>query len=750
MKIFSKYQWLLFLSSLLLVFQSCETQLKSWPQKEYINYVNPFIGTGFHGHTFPGPTMPHGQIQLSPDTHLLGWDSSSGYHYDDRFIYGFSQNHLSGTGIGDMGDLLILPYTGTFDNSVKSAFSHLREEAKVGYYKVDLLSSNVTAELTASERIGVHRYTFPKDSIAYVKIDLEHILQADWGHKVVDSYLEIIDDFTIKGFRKTSGWATNDPFWFEIKSDKPFDIISINGAIDSIDRYYKGNDLKAYLTFGKLEDPLQLKVAISYSSEKGANLNLSSENPADISFEETVNAAQHKWENQLSKVKIESFDSEIIENFYTALYHTKMAPMTFHDSDNTYRGLDQKLYVGERFNAYSLWDIYRSWLPLMTIISPKQVELWGNDLIAHAEEGGLLPKWPLNGNYTGTMIGYPAVAFFADALSKGLLIDQHDKILSASLKSAVWQPEFNKTHKGTRAENVMPIHLLLKDSLGFVPADLVKESVSYGLELSFYDWCISEIAKTKDSVVYAEFSEKSTYYKKYFDPKIKFMRGKKSNGSWEENFDPNFSDHLNSPFVEGNSWQWTPFVLHDPEGLRDLIGGAEAFRVWLDNLFSTTAEVTGENKSMDITGLIGQYAHGNEPSHHIPYLYQFTDQPWRTQEVLNTILFDFYKATPDGIIGNEDCGQMSAWYVLNTLGLYQITPGSPVFHLGRPLITSADISLEERNFSIVVKNNSKQNKYIQKASLNGIELESLQISYAEIMSGGQLLIEMGESPVTNN
>ena len=228
------------------------------------------------------------------------------------------------------------------------------------------------------------------------------------------------------------------------------------------------------------------------------------------------------------------------------------------------------------------------------------------------------------------------------------------------------------------------------------------------------------------------------------------MRGKKSNGSWEENFDPNFSDHLNSPFVEGNSWQWTPFVLHDPEGLRDLIGGAEAFRVWLDNLFSTTAEVTGDNKSMDITGLIGQYAHGNEPSHHIPYLYQFTDQPWRTQEVLNTILFDFYKATPDGIIGNEDCGQMSAWYVLNTLGLYQITPGAPVFHLVRPLITSADISLEERNFSIVVKNNSKQNKYIQKASLNGIELESLQISYAEIMSGGQLLIEMGESPVTNN
>lgn len=384
---------------------------------------------------------------------------------------------------------------------------------------------------------------------------------------------------------------------------------------------------------------------------------------------------------------------------------------------------------------------------MMTLIQPKKVRSWVYDLLSQSEEGDLLPKWSLNGNYTGTMVGYPAVAVISDAMQKGLLDSLHENLLRASIKSSKWQENFRKKHSGTRAERVMPDHIRFKETLGFVPMDKCKESVSYGLEMAYYDWCIAQMASLMDEKEVSQtYRIKAKAYKNYFDKETSFMRGKMSDGTWDPHFDPNFSDHLESAFVEGNSWQWTPFVPHDPEGLANLMGGKEAFGKWLDELFNTTSMVSGENASGDITGLIGQYAHGNEPSHHIPYLYHFTDRPWRTQEVLDFILNSFYTPTPDGIIGNEDCGQMSAWYVMNAIGLYQMTPGNNTFYIGRPIVDGATLSLEKGTFKINVRNNSKENKYVQEVILNGVSQKGYYITYDQIQNKGELVIVMGSKP----
>ena len=404
----------------------------------------------------------------------------------------------------------------------------------------------------------------------------------------------------------------------------------------------------------------------------------------------------------------------MLKNFYTAMYHSHMAPFLFGDANGEYRGMDgiiHKVSTSQRYSAYSLWDIFRTWFPMMTLINPQKVREWVYDLLSQSDEGGLLPKWFLNGNYTGTMVGYPATAVIADAMKKGLLDSVPEKLLNASVKSSKWQEDFRIKHKGTRAENVMPEHIKYKENLGFVPMDKCKESVSYGLEMAYYDWCIAQMADYlgAEELIQA-YQAKGKAYTYYFDKETSFMRGKMSDGRWDPNFDPNFSDHMESAFVEGNSWQWTPFVLHDPNGLAELMGGKKAFGDWLDKLFTTSSKVTGENASGDITGLIGQYAHGNEPSHHIPYLYQFTDRPWRTQEILDIILNSFYTPSPGGIIGNEDCGQMSAWYIMNAIGLYQMTPGCNTFYVGRPIVDKATLSLEKGNFTIKVLNHSMENK----------------------------------------
>lgn len=713
-------------------------------------FVDPLIGTGFHGHTFPGPTLPHGQIQLSPDTHIMGWDASSGYHYDDKTLYGFSHNHLSGTGIGDLGDFLFLPFTGAIENKPEGQLKHENETAEVGYYSINLDPWNIYCEFTSTDRVGWHRYSYPEKDNAKLMVDFSHVLQPNWGHTLIESEIEFIDDHTVKGYRKTNGWAKEDPVWFIARFDKPIlnKQIFEDGKI-SKGHKVKGKNLLAYLEFGPLLTSLNVQVSISYTSAKGANINLLTLNRKD-SFEVTVGKAKKIWNKQLNKIRIECKQEKVFRNFYTAIYHSHMAPFIFGDTNGEYRGMDNEIHksiTSRRYSAYSLWDVFRTWFPMMTLINPEKVREWVYDLLSQADEGGLLPKWSLNGNYTGTMVGYPATAVIADAIKKGLLDSVPEKLLAASIKSSKWQENFNRKHRGTRAENVMPDHIKYKETMGFVPMDKCKESVSYGLEMAYYDWCIAQIAGYIGAEELAkEYIIKSKAYTNYFDEETSFMRGKMSDGSWDPNFDPNFSDHLESAFVEGNSWQWTPFVLHDPEGLAKLMGGKKAFGDWLDDLFTTSSKVTGENASADITGLIGQYAHGNEPSHHIPYLYQFTDRPWKTQEILDIILNSFYTPTPEGIIGNEDCGQMSAWYIMNAIGLYQMTPGNNTFYIGRPIIDRATLSLDRGSFTIKVLNNTVKNKYVQKVLLNQIAQRSMSIQFEDIKAGSELIIVMGDKP----
>ncbi|MFC2125713.1 GH92 family glycosyl hydrolase [Bacteroidota bacterium] len=712
-----------------------------------LDFVDPFIGTGFHGHTFPGAVVPHGRVQLSPDTHLLGWDASSGYHHDDTTLYGFSHTHLSGTGIGDLGDILFLPFTGVVgDNKPFASFSHDSEIATPGYYKVDVEPWNIKAELAATLRTGWHRYSYPSNSDARLMIDLSHVLQTNWGHRLIESEISIIDEFTVEGYRLTSGWAAHDPIWFKCVFDQPIKgyKIMVNGQL-SEDKTGKGDSAIAYLSFGNVGQPLIANVSISSVDQQGASINME-----DIkepkSFDDVVLAAEKQWRSELSGIMIRTEDRQVMKNFYSALYHTKIAPVTFSDADGRYRGLDQEIHKaknGKRYTIFSLWDTFRSWYPLMTIIEPERAREWAYNLYNNYLEGGLLPKWPLNANYTGTMVGYPAVSIMADAFAKGFIDSIPDKILDASIASSSWQHDFNEKYRGTRAENVMPRHIKFKEKLGFVPVDKCTESVSYGLEMAYYDWCIARMAKLYGKLNLAnEYDKKGKAYQHYFDPELKFMRGKKSDGSWDKDFNPRFSDHMKSEFVEGNSWQWTPFVPHDVKGLADLMGGPAELRIWLDSLFTTSSEIYGENASGDITGLIGQYAHGNEPSHHVPFMYQYTDRPWRTQEVIDTILYHFYQPTPEGIIGNEDCGQMSAWYVLNAMGIYQMAPGEETFTISRPIVDKARIRVGDGWFTIMVLNNSRENKYVKKALFDGILMSDSRFLYREIKPGSILEITM--------
>ncbi|MCK5210735.1 MAG: glycoside hydrolase family 92 protein, partial [Cyclobacteriaceae bacterium] len=465
---------------------------------------------------------------------------------------------------------------------------------------------------------------------------------------------------------------------------------------------------------------------------------------------DVVTSARNVWANELSVIEIQSDDEYVLKNFYTALYHTKIAPMIFNDVDGRYLGIDQKIHQssGRRhYTVYSLWDTFRSWYPLMTIIEPDRAGAWAFDLYQHFLEGGLLPKWPLNGNYTGTMVGYPAVSILADAYQKGIIDTIPEKMLESAIISSTWQASFNEKHKGTKAAGVMPIHIKYKEELGFVPIDKCSESVSYGLEMAYYDWCVAQLAKiTGDQQTIDRYIEKGKAYRKYYDPELKFMRGINSDGSWDKDFNPRYSDHQKSEFVEGNAYQWTPFVPHDPVGFAELLGGQEALGIWLDSLFTTSSELVGEHASGDITGLIGQYAHGNEPSHHIPFLYKYSDRPWRTEEVIDTILYHFYQPVPSGIIGNEDCGQMSAWYVLNALGIYQLAPGNSEFLVGRPIVDHAKIKTGGGWFEIEVINNSKTNKYVKEVKLNGKAIENHGFDYVDIKAGSKLEFFMTNKP----
>lgn len=722
--------------------------------RDEIQYVNPFIGTGFHGHTFPGATRPFALVQVSPDTHIMGWDASSGYHYDDDRIYAFSHTHLSGTGIGDLGDVAILPFSGGDSIKPVATFKKETEKATPGYYTVRLDNFGINVELTSTDRVGFHKYTYDNPKDRRVFLDLGHVLQPNWGHKLVGNEYLFVNDSTVEGTVKTQGWAHFHSVSYRITFSEPIETLYqyIDGNLRKDSLFLRLNttgDLKFHYKFAESNKPLYVKVAISPVDTDGADRNMLAELPG-WDFEATRAESARIWNEALNSIQIESTDPKVMVNFYTALYHTMIAPYAYQDVDGRYLGMDKKVHRAEpgyvNYSVFSLWDTFRALHPLMTIIQPERAADWGKVLVQGYKEGGILPKWPLASSYTGCMVGYPAVSVLADLVTKDLAEGDLNVWAEAGARSSVYRDDLAEKFKGTRELDLITLHPYYKEKYGFVPADSVPESVSWGLEMAYYDWCISQIAaKAGNTELAKEYAAKAEYYKRYLDPDTKMMRGVMGDGSFRTPFNPRYSSHMKSDYTEGNAFQWSFFAPHDMDNFIETIGGKKELETRLDTLFTTSSHVDGEEASGDITGLIGQYAHGNEPSHHMAYLYNWTDAPWKGQERLDQIMQNFYTNEPDGIIGNEDCGQMSAWYVMSALGFYQVAPGIPVYTLGRPMVDKALIHVKGGIFEILVKNNSAANKYVKEVKLNGKILDTPFISHNDIVKGGKLEFVMSNT-----
>jgi predicted alpha-1,2-mannosidase len=743
----------------ILLFGACTSEPSSEVKSiDNTNYVNTFIGTGGHGHTFPGATTPHGMVQLSPDTRTLGWDACGGYHYTDNSIIGFSHTHLSGTGISDLGDFLFMPFSGTPKNSpgtpenpdsgYRSRFSHKDEVAEPGYYSVQLKDYNIHAELTASTRAGFHRYTYNENEQTGLIIDLSHTIYPDHNPR---HEFRVISETEISGFKGSGGWAVDQQAFFYAKFNKPFKVeFYDNGEkIESV-KEAKSKKLLAVLTFNTKDDKeLLAKVGISSVDYEGAKNNLETE-ITNWDFNKIKKSANQLWAKELNKINIEGGSADEKTIFYTSLYHTAISPYTFSDVDGRYRGMDKKIYKSDGevvYTVFSLWDTFRGNHPLKTIIDPDRNNSFINTLLSKYDQGGALPMWELVGNYTGCMIGYHSVPVIVDAYRKGLRDFDIEKAYGAMVESASYNTEgILFPSKGVQ-NKLMPKAKLYNDERGYVPADLETQSVSKALEYAYNDWCIAQMAKELGKVEdYNHFMERSTRYTEYYDNETGFMRGKNEDGKWREPFNPRRSEHRVDDYTEGNAFQWSWFVPHDVDGLVELVGGKEQFITQLDTLFSTSSDLVGEQVSSDISGLIGQYAHGNEPSHHITHMYNFVGQPWKTQKLTNQIMSELYFNNPNGLAGNEDCGQMSAWYVLNAMGFYSFCPGDPTYSIGRPVFDKVEINLTGGNqFTIIAINNSTENLYIQSVKLNGETMESAFFNHYEIMKGGILEFEMGPS-----
>lgn len=623
--------------------------------QDFAKHVNPFIGTGGHGHTFPGATVPYGMVQLSPDTRIDGsWDGCSGYHYSDDLIYGFSHTHLNGTGVSDYGDIMLMPTMGepSFDNKVySSTFSHKNEKASAGFYAVKLDKHNIDVRLTTSTRVGFHEYTFNEKGQANIILDLNH------RDKLLEGEVRIIDNKTIEILRRSEAWATNQYVYARIEFSAPLKV-NLKRGKNKPENLFTGEEVAiSFSKQVKKGEKILVKVSLSPTSYEGAKLNSSEINHWD--FEKVKKSAEALWNKELSKIEVTSDDKDKLAVFYTALYHTMMQPNIAQDLDGKYRGRDNKIHTAEGFDYYtvfSLWDTFRAAHPLYTLIDKKRTSDYINTFIKQYEQGGRLPVWELASNETDCMIGYHSVSVIADAMAKGIKGFDYEKAYEASKASAMRDVLGLKAYK----EN------------GFISMDDDHESVSKTVEYAYDDWCIAQMAQILNKQEdYNYFMKRSQNWKNLFDWETGFIRPKK-NGGWEKPFDPR---EVNNNFTEGNAWQYTFFVPHDIYGMIQAYGGNDKFEAKLDEMFNAESKTTGREQ-VDVTGLIGQYAHGNEPSHHMAYLYNYIGKPEKTNEKVKYILDNFYTNTPDGLIGNEDCGQMSAWYVLSVMSEYQVCPGS--------------------------------------------------------------------------
>lgn len=710
--------WLLFLLA--------TTSLQA--QRDYTSLVNPFIGTGGHGHTYPGASMPAGMVQLSPDTRLEGWDGCGGYHYSDSAIYGFSHTHLSGTGIPDYCDILFMPFTGNtaWDNQqYKSPFTHKSEKASPGYYEVMLDKHQIKARLTTTLRAGMHQYQFASGSEGAILIDLVH------RDEVLDAYIEKVSDTEIRGYRRSKSWATDQHVYFYAKFDKPFTSFEINndGQV-APDRKAQSKSLKAAIRFALANDKtVQAKVGISGVSMEGAKLNLDTE-IAGWDFEKIKSDASTAWNQALAKVDVKGGTKDEQTVFYTALYHTLLAPNVYMDVDGQYRGTDLKVHKAEGFvnhSVFSLWDTYRGFNPLMTILYPGKVRDWINTFLVQYKNGGMLPVWELSGNETFCMIGYHAVPVIVDAYQKGIRGFDEKLALEAMLSYA----ESDRYGLDQYRRQ------------GYVGNEYDHESASKTAEYAYDDWCIAQFAKmTGQTEVYRQYIQRAQYYKNIFDPATHHLRGK-VRAVWYRPFD---ATEVNNFYTEGNSWQYSFAVPQDISGLMKLHGGKEKFAAKLNELFTTNKTLSGRDQQ-DVTGLIGQYAHGNEPSHHMAYLFNYAGMPWRTQELVHQVCREFYPNAPDGLIGNEDCGQMSAWYVLSAMGFYPVCPGNGEYALGTPLFDEVSIRLDNgRVFRITAKRDNAEAFYVQAANLDGKAYTKSYLLHTDIVKGGEFQFVLGKNP----
>lgn len=733
---------LLFVPVLSLCLASCGSSQKGQEMEDLTQFVDPRIGTGGHGHVFYGANVPYGFIQLGPTSIPQSWDWVSGYHVSDSTVIGFPHTHLSGTGIGDLHDINVMPVVGevtysrgdasSYETGLWSYSDRSKEVVTPGYYRTHLSRYNVDVELTATKRVGFHKYTFLGNESPAIVFDM---VNGGCWDKTTEAVIRVVNDSTMSGYRYSKGWADDQRVFFRAEFSRKFDNVEfiVNDSVKEGDMA-KGAQLFARVNFAAgNQEPVYMKVALSPTSEEGAQLNMQTE-LSGWDFEKTIADAKAAWNKELNKVKVYTTDEASKKIFYTSLYHTLFAPSEFCDVNGDYYGADKQMHKDEGFvnyTTFSLWDTYRAAQPLMTILHPEKMSDIINTMLHIHQQQGKLPVWHLMGCETNCMVGNPGVPVVADAILKDIKGFDTELAFKA-LKESSMLPERGMEHR---------------IEYGFIPADKMTEAIAYDMEYAIADWAVAQAAqKLGKQEDYEYFLKRSKSYKNYFDASTGFMRGKMLDGSWRTPFSPYASSHRDDDYCEGNAWQYTWLVPHDVEGLVECFGSKEAFVNKLDSLFLANGDM-GEASSPDISGLIGQYAHGNEPSHHTVYLYTLVGQPWKTADRIKEILHTMYTDQPDGLSGNEDVGQMSAWYILSSFGFYQVEPAGGKFVFGYPNFDKVEIAVPAGKFVIERENKGQQNNYIQGIVFNGTEYKKPWIEYADIMKGGELKFLMGDEPV---